>query len=194
MCIYCTTNKYRKIYQNHIGEIPKEPNGRSFQVHHIDGNRNNNDPSNLIAVSIKEHYDIHYKQGDYGACFQLAKMMDLSPEEISALATKGNKKRVSNGTHPFLDSTIAIKSNQDRLSNGTHHFLDKEWQKAKAKKSVDAGTCNLLGGSIQTKNNLDRLANGTHPSQVKWTCSHCQKSGAGKGNYVRYHGDNCKMK
>ena len=64
MCIYCGTNKYRKIYESHNGPIPKEDNGRSYEIHHIDGNHFNNDPSNLKAVSIQEHYDIHYSQGD----------------------------------------------------------------------------------------------------------------------------------
>ena len=41
---------YRKIYEENFGPIPKEPNGRSYEIHHIDGNHSNNDPSNLIAV------------------------------------------------------------------------------------------------------------------------------------------------
>lgn len=66
MCIYCGTTKYRKIYENHVGSIPKDESGRTYDIHHVDGNRENNDPINLIAVSILEHYDIHQTQGDHG--------------------------------------------------------------------------------------------------------------------------------
>lgn len=52
MCMYCGTNKYRKIYVNHFGPIPKDITGRSYEIHHIDGNHLNNDPNNLKAVSI----------------------------------------------------------------------------------------------------------------------------------------------
>ena len=68
MCIYCNTTNYRKIYENHYGPIPKEENGRSYEIHHLDGNHHNNDPKNLKAVRIQEHYDIHYSQGDWSAC------------------------------------------------------------------------------------------------------------------------------
>jgi hypothetical protein len=35
---------YRKIYEQNFGPIPKDGDGRSYDVHHIDGNRNNNVP------------------------------------------------------------------------------------------------------------------------------------------------------
>ena len=59
MCIYCGTPKYRKIYENHYGEIPIDENGRIFEIHHIDGDHDNNHYTNLMAVTIHEHYDIH---------------------------------------------------------------------------------------------------------------------------------------
>jgi len=59
MTIYNTTN-YRKIYEQYYGPIPRDEQGRSYEIHHIDGNHSNNDPTNLKCVSIQEHYDIHY--------------------------------------------------------------------------------------------------------------------------------------
>jgi len=54
---------HRKIYEEFHGiKIPK-----FMDIHHIDGNHDNNDPANLKLVSIREHYDIHFSQGDYGA-------------------------------------------------------------------------------------------------------------------------------
>jgi len=74
---------YRKIYENNKGKIPK-----GYEIHHIDGNRNNNDISNLISISIQEHYDIHKKQGDWGACRKILKRMNMSEEEKSKLSSE----------------------------------------------------------------------------------------------------------
>jgi len=41
---------YRSIYRDHFGPIPK-----GYQIHHIDGNYENNDISNLECLSPKEH-------------------------------------------------------------------------------------------------------------------------------------------
>ena len=57
--------EYRKIYEDHYGKIPKDVNGVSYDIHHIDGDYTNNDINNLIAISIKEHYEIHFQQGDW---------------------------------------------------------------------------------------------------------------------------------
>jgi hypothetical protein len=58
---------YRNIWKDHYGEIPKDHLGRSYDIHHIDGNNQNNDISNLKAVSLEEHWQIHFEQGDYSA-------------------------------------------------------------------------------------------------------------------------------
>lgn len=76
------TKIHRKIYIKHFGEIPE-----GFDIHHIDGNHSNNNPSNLKAVSLKEHYDIHFSQGDYAAALRIAQRMGLSKEEKSKLAS-----------------------------------------------------------------------------------------------------------
>lgn len=43
-----TSNIYRQIYEQHFGNIPK-----GYHIHHIDGNRDNNNPKNLITLSRK---------------------------------------------------------------------------------------------------------------------------------------------
>lgn len=95
---------YRKIWQNHYGAIPKDSDGKPYEIHHKDGNRENNAIDNLICVSIKEHYDIHYKQGDYGACVLIAKRMNLPANYLSEIQT-GIKRPgiggVKKGTIPW---------------------------------------------------------------------------------------------
>lgn len=78
-------NNYRKIWITHFGEIPKEKNGRAYEIHHIDGNHKNNNIKNLKLVTIQEHYDIHLANGDYGACTLIAKRMNMPPDFLSTI-------------------------------------------------------------------------------------------------------------
>lgn len=59
-----SSNNYRNIFIYYNGPIPYDKDGRIYDIHHIDGNDKNHIISNLISVSVQEHYDIHYSQGD----------------------------------------------------------------------------------------------------------------------------------
>lgn len=126
MSIYKKTN-HRQIYKSYHGPIPNDEDGRTYEIHHIDGNPLNNSIENLIALSIKDHYDIHYKQEDWIACFRIAKRMKISPQEKSELARKANAIRIMNGTHNFQNaewsSTNATTANKSRVDSGTHNLL-----------------------------------------------------------------------
>ena len=93
---------YRRLWIKHYGVIPIDSDGRSYEIHHVDGNRENNDISNLICVLIREHYNIHYEQEDWGACWGISQRINLLPEEISRLSRNIQNQRVKDGTHPFL--------------------------------------------------------------------------------------------
>lgn len=173
---------YRKIWIKYFGSIPKDCEGRSYEIHHIDGDRNNNEITNLKCVTIKEHYDIHYEQGDWGACMKLAQRMKMSPEIISKLASYHNRKRVEIGKNPF----VGPKINKKRIENGSHHLLGGELQR----KQVIEGIHNFVKDNPSKK----QLKDGTHPSQLTWKCQYCNKEGRNLGSYSRYHGNNCKMK
>lgn len=105
---------YRKIWEENFGEIPKDDEGRSYEIHHKDGNRENNNINNLSCLSIQEHYNIHYKQGDYGACVMIAKRMSLPPEHLSNIQT-GVKRPgiggVKKGTIPWNKGHKGYKLN-----------------------------------------------------------------------------------
>ena len=165
MCIYCGTDKYRRIYESHVGPIPRDANGRKYEVHHIDGNHSNNEPTNLIALSIQEHYDVHYSQGDWWACLRIAEKMKLSPEEISALATKSNLKRIAAGTHPFLDGERNRQIQNERVKNGTHPFLNSETQRRTQRRRIEEGIHHFLDSEAASARNNKRVASGTHPFQ-----------------------------
>ena len=53
---------YRKLWESIHGIIPKDSLGRTFDIHHIDGNHKNNSIDNLICLSLEDHYKIHLKQ------------------------------------------------------------------------------------------------------------------------------------
>ena len=85
---------HRTVWIKANGPIPVDENGRKFEIHHIDGDHLNNDLSNLKCVSIQEHFDIHFEQGDFGACVLIARRMMKTPEELRSIQL-GKKLKVS---------------------------------------------------------------------------------------------------
>lgn len=90
---------YRKIYEQYHGFIPD-----GHHIHHKDGNKLNNSIENLICVSPEEHYNIHYYQGDYGACWALVITghKTLSIEERKELSRKQLKYQWDNNREKML--------------------------------------------------------------------------------------------
>ena len=156
----------RQIYLKYYGNIPLGTDGRPYEVHHIDGNPSNNDISNLKAISIQDHYSIHYLQGDWAACVRIAAKLKLPQAELTEMArrnaTKINAKTLKDGTHNFLGKNNHVHA---KVANGTHHTLGPG-------------------------HNLRLLATGKHPSQKLKCCPNCHQV-CDSANYARYHGDNC---
>lgn len=175
MSIYNTRSDYRKIYEQHYGPIPKDENGRTYEIHHIDGDSSNNDPHNLKAVSIQEHYDIHLAQGDWAACMLISDRMNLSHAEKSRLAKLNVQRQIAEGIHPFYGENHPSKR---RVKEGTHHFQDInfiEINKQRQDQRVAQGihlfvTNNPVYSRVQSgehardsrDQNLKRVADGTH--------------------------------
>jgi len=153
----------------------------------LDGNRKNNDPNNLIAVSIQDHYDIHYSQGDWGACIRIAQRMSVSPSKISELSSLHNKKRLENGTHLFLDSEFQRSMVRRQIADGKSALVGGKLQR----ELVASGKHHLLSGDIQRRSAKQRMDEGTDQCVVKTTCPHCGKEGT-KLILARWHFDNCK--
>lgn len=47
---------HRLVYLSFVGQIPK---GKKYHIHHIDGNKQNNNVNNLELVNSSEHHKIH---------------------------------------------------------------------------------------------------------------------------------------
>lgn len=55
---------YRKLYKEYYGiEFGKE-----FAIHHIDGNRNNNEISNLLLLPLSLHSKYHAYKFEFESC------------------------------------------------------------------------------------------------------------------------------
>jgi len=76
---------YRKVWTDVWGPIPKDEKGRSYEIHHIDGNRENNNLENLMCLSIKEHFEKHLEQGDIAAAHRIGQRLELDPEYLRKL-------------------------------------------------------------------------------------------------------------
>jgi hypothetical protein len=201
MCIYCNTSNYRKIYEHHHGPILKEPNGRAYEVHHIDGNHSNNNPANLTLLTIAEHLQAHLDNNDWGGAQAVKMRMNCSPQEISEFARQmqlklvaegrhhmkqennPSRQRVDNGTHNFLGGAIQ----KQKVANRTHHLLSGEIQRKNTAKRIKNKTHNLLGPAQNAK----LLAEGTHPTKNKATCLCCKQT-VNLMVFGRRHGSKCK--
>lgn len=87
---------YRKIWEEY--NQTSIPDG--YEIHHIDGNRINNDPTNLLCVSIEEHLQIHKQQEDWGAVQAILARME-NREDIKDAARKAQIKRLKENRHNF---------------------------------------------------------------------------------------------
>jgi hypothetical protein len=158
---------YRKIWENKHGEIPRDNQGRSYEIHHINGNHSDNRIENLQLVTIEEHYNIHFEQGDYGACHLIAQRMLQSPSELSKKISELNKLRVGE-LNPFYGKTHTeeTKSILSEKNSGENNFWYGKKRPEHAKKVSDA-----LSGVKKTKehcNALSKAKKGMLCKQYKW--------------------------
>ena len=201
-----SSRKHRLVWESVFGPIPKDEQNRSYEIHHIDGNHNNNEISNLQLVTIQEHYDIHFSQQDWNACRLIAPRMNLNPAEISRLSSLAAKARVENGTHHFLKGGERedLKGDKNPMRSPAVAKKVSESSKGRPRNWTDKraqSNINRRGTKLQyTEDGLQRQReNGRrtftlhNPSKIKKTCEHCGKI-SDLGNHTRWHGDNCKSK
>jgi hypothetical protein len=126
---------YRKIWEEANGPIPLDELGRTYEIHHIDGNRKNNELSNLQCVSIEEHYKIHIQQKEYGSAFIIAQRLNMSLEEMKILTQQmANSKK---GVPSKLKGKKGIYSEETikKISESVKKLYEKD--PIKKKKSIE---------------------------------------------------------
>lgn len=211
---------YRKLYRKHYGNIPVDEKGRPYDIHHIDGDHCNNEISNLLAVPAQEHYNIHYNQSDWGACWAIARRLDLPFEEFSALVKLQQKKLVESGRHNFLNNrgvnvvdseghSLRVEKDDPRLVDGTLIPVNKGFVVAKDKNGTAIRVLKtdpryISGELVGVNKGMPRPGNKGHGlnkgktwkhsnKRPKVECPHCHKSGD-ISLMKRHHFDNCKSK
>lgn len=187
-----------------------------MHVHHLDGNPLNNTMENLIALTAEEHYNIHFKQGDYAACILLSESAKISRKDLADLQHKhglkcferkigihndsfDRKTHIENiwkkykpGRKPVTDGNTILKFKSD---TDIDKFLadNPAWRRGvtdSARIGLGMSKKRLTSeeASIISKS---RIKNGTHNFLIVYECPHCKKNGKGP-MMKRWHFDNCK--
>jgi hypothetical protein len=116
---------YRKIYETyHQVKLDSD-----IDVHHIDGNRNNNNIDNLIAVSREEHIKIHLAQGDYWSANLLSKgKVDVSGERNPMHGTEPWNK----GKTGFIPWNLGISGYKNKYPPNVKRKVTEKGRKARS--------------------------------------------------------------
>jgi hypothetical protein len=148
---------YRKLWESVYGPIPKDSLGRTFDIHHIDGNRKNNKIENLICLSLEDHYKIHLKQfeeikseKEFRSLVFLSKRINKSIDDLTGWTmsqeTKDKISKTLTGTKrpeevikKFKEKLKGYKWTQEQINNrvkGLKNFYKEndresrsEWRK-----------------------------------------------------------------
>jgi hypothetical protein len=175
-----------------------------------------NDPSNLVEVTVEEHAELHHQlwedlgyKEDYIAWQALSGQITTQEATLAAIRLSIQKriddgsfhfitlarKRIENGSHPFLDSKFQSiqgkKGYKKAIENGTHFSLRPQRISELAKQRVSKGIHHFTDSNFQRNMVQKALREGTHSSQKQHVCPNCGKIGKG-GAMKRFHYDNCK--
>jgi len=129
---------YRKIWESHHGKIPFDSEGRVYDIHHIDGDRNNNEIINLICLSLEDHYKLHLQQYIDGG-----KIKDLASARILS-GRLGKKIEVLTGWSVSEETKEKIRKKltgkkrpKDVVDKVREKLLNYKWNDEQIKSRVD---------------------------------------------------------
>ena len=152
------------------------------------------DPFNLVELTVEEHAEAHrilFEQ--YGHWQDEVAYRGLSGiigheeavrEVLSKSVSKTHKRRLSDGTHNFLNTEkqreLGIRGAKKLIDSGTHPFLDSEKQKETVRKRKMNGKDNFTNIGFQKEMNSRAISkqknSGSHPFHLMVSCIHCHKT------------------
>jgi hypothetical protein len=159
---------YRKIWEEYYKlKIPP-----GYHIHHIDGNRENNHPNNLMCLSPEDHHNLHLSRGDivakYGKFIQGA-------SEAGRLGGSKSKPRWEEG------------DKKKRLSIGLKKSYDDRGGSSLKGKPITLDHKNKISASMRGK--LNHMYGKTHTEEVRSKLSKIGKTKTGDKNnfYGKQH-------
>lgn len=100
---------YRKFYER-FHQCCLLP---GIDIHHVDGDHSNNDPENLLAVTLQEHYDLHKANNDHYACFMISQRMEIKPDDWREMARINGRKSAYRNIERGIGLMAWTKNNPD---------------------------------------------------------------------------------
>jgi hypothetical protein len=183
---------YRQIWEQANGPILTDEQGRPYEIHHIDGNRKNNDLSNLKCVTVEEHYSIHLQQKDYYAAFIIGQRLNRSIEELDeikkqmSLAKKGKPSSFTGKKH-------SEESKRKMSESAKRRGIPEERQKrmAIARTGIKRGPFSDEHRARLSASHKGRSNKYKGHCYGTTTCPYCNKTGGVPG-MKKHHFNNCK--
>ena len=140
---------YRKIWEKVNGKIPIDKNGKSYEIHHIDGNRKNNKINNLICITIDEHYKIHFDNRQIHSANLIANRMN-KPLLTGHHCTDEVKQKISNTKKGKL-KTDAHRQKMSEAKKGKIFTKEHKDNLKKQKIKLTCPICGIVGGANAIK-------------------------------------------
>lgn len=169
---------YRKIWIDHYGNIPIDEDGRTYDIHHIDGDKSNNKIENLIALAIQDHFEIHYKQGNFEACKAISMRMenhDFKGYKLSERTRQKLSESKKGDKNPTKRKDVAEKIS--RSLTGRKKSIESEIKRIKSREGYKHSEQTILK---------------MKKPKTKLECPNCKKLG-GSSQMKRWHFNNCKL-
>lgn len=147
------TKHYRQLWEEANGPIPKDKFNRTFEIHHINGDHNDNRLENLQCLSISDHFNVHYNQSDFLACTNIAYRMGLSGKHIKDLASLGGKEARDKGLGFHAISKEEKKKNSSKGGRAVKGYV--WWTNGvENTKAIDCPGLGWQRGRTKTKKKL----------------------------------------
>lgn len=175
---------YRKIWVKANGPIPVDAEGRSYEIHHIDGNRSNNNLDNLLCLSIKDHFELHYNKGEYFAANLISQRLG-KPLETGITYTMTERQKTSLRESKLGDRN-PMKNPETRKKVSDALRGRKKPVEVEAKRLTTRKNNGKPWHTQETKLKMKK-------PKEKVVCNHCGIVG-GISQMKRWHFDNCKQK
>ena len=204
-------NKYTRWYYNIIQRAQTREISGYTERHHIIPKSlgGNNNKSNLVSLTAREHFICHWlltKMVDgvfrQKMTYALHAMLHLNLDRRykNSVAYQQNKIEAANYRSQARKGTLLGEQNYNYGNRWTLEqktkmseyrtgkcFRPNYTYSDKAKQKMSQSAKERWTDEERQKFSQLRIEN-----MYEFVCPHCNKSGRGKSNYIRWHGDNCK--